>query len=104
MGTGDADPLRLGQGQARLAPVGLDGIHHLIHPRHVLVLDERREPVDALILLRIGLFSPAVVVLPGHGEQPVAHGFRRLVLLVAFVSDREELAIMARCRGRPAAL
>ena len=40
----------------------------------------------------------------GHGRQPVAGRVCRVVLLVAFVSDREELAALARCRGRPPAL
>jgi hypothetical protein len=41
----------------------------LVHAGHMLVLHERRHVVNALHLLRVGLRSPAPIVLLGHIEQ-----------------------------------
>src|SRR4051812_8279082 len=47
----------------------VDRVDHLVHARHAVVLDERRQLVDALVLLRVGLAAPAVVVVDRHVEQ-----------------------------------
>src|SRR4051794_24795831 len=48
----------------------LDDLDDLVHAGDVIVLDERREPVDTLVLCRVGVRSPTVVLVDGHVEQP----------------------------------
>src|SRR3954463_7780546 len=51
-------------------PSRVDRVDHFVDARDVLVLDERRELVDALVLGRVGVRPPPAVVVLGHVEQP----------------------------------
>src|SRR3954447_15526551 len=50
-------------------PLRVDRVDHFVDARDVLVLDERRELVDALVLGSIGVRPPPAVLVLGHVEQ-----------------------------------
>src|SRR4051794_21382793 len=51
-------------------PSRVDGVDHFVDAGDVLVLHERRELVDALVLGRVRVRPPPAVVVLGHVEQP----------------------------------
>src|SRR3954447_17774780 len=51
-------------------PSRFDGVDHFVDAGDVLVLDERRQLVDTLVLGRVRVGPPPAVVVLGHVEQP----------------------------------
>jgi hypothetical protein len=80
----------------------LDDVDDPVDAGDMLVLHERREPVDALRLCRVDVRPPAAVVLDGHVEQPAGDD----LVLVADVARvvralKARRLVIARVPGSP---